>query len=215
MDTDPAAVVAILAGDPPLAALARAAFGAGGLTVERVLLALEQYVLSEVSADSRFDRAQRGEAVLTAQEQRGFELFMTEHDPVRGQRGADCFHCHGGALFTDFAFKNNGLSSRASDRGRGEVTRAARDDGKFKTPSLRNVALTAPYLHDGSLATLEEVVARYDHGVIRSANLDPNLAKHPAGGMALSAEDQAALVAFLRTLTDPRFERAAVERTTL
>ena len=88
------------------------------------------------------------------------------------------------------------------------MTRDGRDDGKFKTPSLRNVALTGPYLHDGSVDTLEAVVARYDHGVVRSAHLDPNLAKHPAGGLALSSEDQAALVAFLRALTDPRFATA-------
>jgi len=81
------------------------------------------------------------------------------------------------------------------------------DRGKFKTPSLRNVALTAPYMHDGRFGTLEDVVAHYDHGVRRSATLDPNLAKHPDAGLQLSAEDQRALAAFLRTLTDARFAR--------
>ncbi|HEY1110819.1 MAG TPA: hypothetical protein VGE76_19355 [Opitutaceae bacterium] len=88
------------------------------------------------------------------------------------------------------------------DRGRGEVTGKASDEGKFKTPSLRNVALTAPYMHDGRLRSLEDVVAHYDHRVRRSATLDPNLAKHPPEGLRLSTEDQRALVAFLRTLTD-------------
>lgn len=206
MDTNPEAVTPRVEADPGLASMARRAFGDGGITVDRVLLALEQYLLSEVSSNSRFDRALRGEMLLTAQEQRGFELFNTEHDPVRGQYGADCFHCHGGALFTDFGFKHNGLVPAGSDRGRAGVTGDVRDEGSFKTPSLRNVALTGPYLHDGSVPTLEGVVARYDHGVVRSGNLDPNLAKHPAAGLALTPDDQAALVVFLRALTDPRFE---------
>lgn len=76
---------------------------------------------------------------------------------------------------------------------------------RFVTPSLRNVALTAPYMHDGRFKTLEEVVDHYVTGVQRNAALDPNLAKHPDGGVPLSAEDKAALVAFLKTLTDERF----------
>ncbi|WP_414664680.1 MbnP family protein [Horticoccus sp. 23ND18S-11] len=202
MDGVPAQVVARLADDSALTLKCFAAFGPGGLTVERVTLALEQYLLTLVSADSRFDRAMRGEAELTVDEQRGFELFAREYDPARGQRGADCFHCHGGALFTDTALKNNGLDRVSADPGRAGVTGAETDRGKFKTPSLRNVALTAPYMHDGRFATLEEVVAHYDHGVVRSAALDPNLAKHPDRGLELSAADQRALVAFLRTLTD-------------
>ena len=195
------AVVALLAEDGEVTADFRAAFGTPEVTAERIGLALEQYLLTQVSADSKLDRALRGEGELTAAEKRGFELFLTEYDPARGRRGADCFHCHGGPLFSDYAYKNNGLEAVASDGGRAKVTGRAWDAGKFKTPSLRNVALTAPYMHDGRFATLEDVVAHYDHGVKRSAGLDPNLAKHPDEGMALSAADQAALVAFLKTLT--------------
>ena len=79
------------------------------------------------------------------------------------------------------------------------------DRAKFKVPTLRNVALTAPYMHDGRFATLEEVVAHYNGKLHRSPTLDPNLAKHPESGLGLSAEDQAALVAFLKTLTDESF----------
>ncbi|MDP3070154.1 MAG: cytochrome c peroxidase [Opitutaceae bacterium] len=204
MNAEPARVVAALARDPVLAEKIAAAFGSADVTAERVTLALEQFLLMQVAAASRFDRSLRGEVELSAEEQRGFELFMLEHDPVRGRRGADCFHCHGGALFSDYGFKNNGLDLVSVDAGRGEVTRQAGDAGKFKTPSLRNVALTAPYMHDGRFATLEEVVAHYDHGVQRAVALDPNLAKHPAAGLGLTAEDQRALVAFLRTLTDVR-----------
>src|SRR6185369_1888052 len=120
---------------------------------------------------------------------------------ARGKRGADCFHCHGGPLFSDFAYKNNGLALRGPDRGRAKVTASANDADKFKTPSLRNVAVTAPYMHDGRFRTLEEVVAHYDHGVQRTAALDPNLAKHPDAGLKLTAEEQRDLAAFLRTLT--------------
>ena len=89
------------------------------------------------------------------------------------------------------------------------VTKNEADRGKFKTPSLRNVALTAPYMHDGRFRTLEEVVDHYDHGVKRTPNLDPNLAKHPDSGLGLSAADKQALVAFLKTLTDASFVPSA------
>ena len=86
-----------------------------------------------------------------------------------------------------------------------KVTGKDSDTGKFATPSLRNVTLTAPYMHDGRFATLEEVVAHYNSGLKRSATLDPNLAKHPVDGLRLSRQDRDALVAFLKTLTDERF----------
>lgn len=202
MHGDPTAAVAVLSRDPTVRTRVTAAFGSPELTVERATLALEQFLLSLVAADSTFDRAVEGRATLTAEEQRGFELFALESDPARGRRGGDCFHCHGGRLFTDSVWRNNGLDLVPGDPGRAGVTGVTSDLGRFKTPSLRNVALTAPYGHDGRFATLEDVVAHYDHGVRRSATLDPNLAKHPDAGLGLSAEDQRALVAFLRTLTD-------------
>jgi cytochrome c peroxidase len=182
-----------------------AAFGPGGVTVDRLARALEQFLLVQVSGDSKFDRVAKGADGFTALEQRGFELFFTEHDPRRGQYGADCFHCHGGPLFTDSAFHNNGLDAegKGSDEGRAGVTGNGADRGRFRTPSLRNVAKTAPYMHDGRFATLEEAVAHYCSGVKRAPNLDPNLAKHPDGGLGLDLADQQALVAFLRTLSDP------------
>jgi len=202
MHGEPERAVAVLTKDATLAARFAAVFGDAAVTPERVTLALEQYLLTLVAADAKFDRAMRGAAELTAEEQRGFTLFSQEYDPARGQRGADCFHCHGGILFSDYAAKNNGLDRESADAGHALVTGRTTDRGRFKTPSLRNVALTAPYMHDGRFATLEEVVAHYDHGVQRGANLDPNLAKHPDAGLALSAADQRALVAFLHTLTE-------------
>jgi cytochrome c peroxidase len=184
-----------------------AAFGSPEITVEKIGLAIESFLLTLTSCDSKFDRVMRGGERLEAQEQRGFELFMTEYEPRTGQYGADCFHCHGGALFSDHQFHNNGLGLNDADLGRFKVTKLEADKGKFSTPSLRNVALTAPYMHDGRFATLEEVVEHYSSGVKRDATLDPNLAKHPGSGLHLSAEDKHALVAFLKTLTDPKFDQ--------
>ena len=182
-----------------------AAFGSPEITPEKIGLAIESFLLTLTSFDSKFDRALRGEAELTAAERRGFELFMTEYDPRREQYGADCFHCHGGALFSDHQFHNNGQHLDERDLGRFKFTKLNADKGKFSTPSLRNVALTAPYMHDGKFRTLEDVVAHYDHGVRRTTTLDPNLAKHPTDGLRLSRQDQVALVAFLQTLTDEKY----------
>ncbi len=181
------------------------AFGTPEITPERLAKALEQYLLTLVSQDSRFDRAARKVATLTEEEKRGLQLFVTEHDPARGLYGADCFHCHGGTLFTDHQFKNNGLELTPEDLGRMAVTGDPADRGKFKTPSLRNIAVTAPYMHDGRFQTLEEVIEHYNSPMPRTDTLDPNLAKHPAAGLQLSAEDKRALVAFLKTLTDDAF----------
>jgi cytochrome c peroxidase len=186
-------------------ALFTSAFGSPEITAEKISLALENYLLTLTSFDAKFDRVLRGEGKFTAEEQRGFELFATEYDPRRGQFGADCFHCHGGPLFQSQSFANNGLDETFTDLGRGKITGKKSDDGKFSTPSLRNVALTAPYMHDGRFQTLEAVVEHYATGLKRSATLDPNLAKHPDGGVPLSTEDKRALVAFLKTLTDQKF----------
>ena len=181
------------------------AFDSDAITPERIGLAIENYMLTLVSHDSKFDRSMQGKETLSDEEKRGFELFMTEYEPRMGQRGADCFHCHGGPLFTDHQFHNNGLPSVETDTGRERVTGDERDRFKFSTPSLRNIALTAPYMHDGRFQTLEEVINHYDHHLRRSPSLDPNLAKHPTTGIRLSDADKQALVAFLKTLTDEKF----------
>lgn len=181
------------------------AFGTPTVTAERLSLAIEQYLLTLVSADSKFDQARQSKAEFTDEEKQGLLLFITEYDPARGKRGADCFHCHGGNLFTDSRYTNNGLKPSPNDSGRMRVTRQSADKDKFLTPSLRNVALTAPYMHDGRFKTLEQVLDHYSSHVHRSETLDPNLAKHPETGIDLSPQDKKALLAFLRTLTDPQF----------
>ena len=198
-------VVAKLTQTKDYPALFTRAFGTPAITAEKISLALENYLLTLTSFNAKFDRVLRGEDKFSADEQHGFELFSTEYDPRRGQYGADCFHCHGGPLFQSQGFANNGLDATFTDLGRGKITGKASDNGKFSVPSLRNVALTAPYMHDGRFATLAEVIDHYTQGVKRSPTLDPNLAKHPDGGVPLSPADKQALIAFLNTLTDAQF----------
>ena len=181
------------------------AFGPGPVTEEKIALALENFLLTLTSYDSKFDRAMSGKAKLSEAEQRGMELFFTEYEPRSQQYGADCFHCHGGSFFSDHQFHNNGLKPSLSDVGLMKVTGKETDRGKFSTPSLRNIALTAPYMHDGRFQTLEEVIEHYNEGIHRTSTLDPNLAKHPKGGIALSGKDQAALISFLKSLTDKKY----------
>jgi cytochrome c peroxidase len=202
MDESLSNVAEKLSSNPMYPPLFEKAFGSPQISPEKISLALEQFVLTLTSYRSKFDLAMAGLTQLTPEEQKGFELFMTEFEPRMGQRGADCFHCHGGALFTDSQFHNNGLDVSSADPGLGKVTGRESDAGKFSTPTLRNVALTAPYMHDGRFKTLEEVIEHYSSGVQRSPTLDPNLSKHPTEGMQLSRTDKMALVAFLKTLTD-------------
>jgi cytochrome c peroxidase len=181
------------------------AFGSPGITAERLGLALEQYLLTLVNGHAKLDRVLRGKDFLTEDEQLGFDLFFAVSDPGRGIRGAGCFHCHGGAQFTNHAFRNNGLDADGAiaDAGREKVTGNPADRGKFMVPSLRNLTLTDPYMHDGRFDTLEAVIEHYDHGVVRSATLDPNLAMQlTRGGLGLKPDEKRALVAFLETLTD-------------
>jgi len=202
MDESLGRVATKLKSNPSYPPLFDKAFGSTKIDADRIALALEQFVLSLTSYRSKFDLAMAGLTQLTPEEQRGFELFMTEFEPRMGQRGADCFHCHGGALFTDSQFHNNGLDVSSADPGRAKITGRDSDHGKFSTPTLRNVSLTAPYMHDGRFKTLEEVIDHYSAGVQRSPTLDPNLAKHPMDGLGLTSADKKALVSFLKTLTD-------------
>ncbi len=193
-----------------------------------VIRSIAAFQRSIISADSRYDRYLRGKARLSASERRGMNLFMGER--------AECHHCHGSFIFNDQAtfvgasqeppvFHNTGLYNiggtgafPAPNRGVFELTGRPQDMGRFKAPSLRNVELTAPYMHDGSVATLEQVVDNYAAGgrVIAEGPLagDGRLNPHKdplIAGIDLSAQDRADLVVFLKTLTDrtlvkdPRF----------
>lgn len=197
--------------DPEYQEMFRDAFGTPCVDSVRITKAIAQFVRTMISARSKFDRAYRyGELQLTQSELRGLELFLAEGgDPniyPGGQNGGDCFHCHGGGLvqFTDFQFHNNGLDSVFADLGRGGVTGNWFEEGHFKTPTLRNIALTAPYMHDGRFETLHEVVEHYNSGGHPSPTLDP-LMKFQGEGLGLSPQDVDDLVNFLETLTDQEF----------
>jgi cytochrome c peroxidase len=176
----------------------------------RITYAMAQFIRTMVSANSRFDQYQYGPGQLSLEEQQGLFLFLAEGgDPNvynGGQNGGDCFHCHGGSLtlFTDQQFHNNGIDSVFTDLGRAEVNGSPLSEGQFKTPTLRNIALTAPYMHDGRFATLREVIEHYNSGGHPSTTLSP-LMKFQGVGLGLSEQDIDALVAFLETLTDEEF----------
>ncbi|MEZ5013711.1 MAG: cytochrome c peroxidase [Chitinophagales bacterium] len=178
------------------------AFGTSDITPALIGDAIAQFTKSIVSANSRYDQAARGEIFLTDQETHGYELF-------NDLAGGDCFHCHGvnGGLFTDYIYRNNGLDPATHytdfiDAGRGAVTGDTSDYGKFKTPSLRNIELTAPYMHDGRFQTLEEVLDFYSTGVHAGPFTDNFMQFAPQGGVQLTEEEKADIIAFLKALTD-------------
>lgn len=181
------------------------AFGSDMINPDRISLALEQFMNSIVSHDSKYDHYLAGELQLSQEEERGRRLFFREYNQFfPDSSGADCAHCHGGANFENDRYMNNGLDGDGSfsDIGRETVTKKASDRGRFKVASLRNIALTAPYMHDGRFATLDEVIDHYNSGLQASSTLDPALEQTRFTGLMLSAQDKADLVAFLKTLTD-------------
>ncbi len=184
------------------------AFGSSEISAEKMSLAMEQFMLSIVSYDSKYDKFLAGELQLTESEERGLLLFETEYNPFFPDlSGADCVHCHGGANFENDQYMNNGLDTDATmtDIGREEVSNDPNDRGKFKVPSLRNVAVTPPYMHDGRFQTLEEVIAHYNEGIQESATVDPTVLNTKDTGLLLTEQDKIDLINFLKTLTDDTF----------
>jgi cytochrome c peroxidase len=195
---------------PPLF---RKAFGSSTITESNTLKALAQFERTLISGSSRYDQYLNGNrAALTSYEQQGLVLFVTHPDGPAGIRGGNCQDCHGGNLQTDNAFRNNGLDATLTDLGLGSQTGKPTDNGKFRVPSLRNIELTAPYMHDGRFTSLDQVLDHYnDHIAVASPNLDPLIlngsnntlgAGHPLG---LTQDEKDKIVAFLRTLTDTTF----------
>ncbi len=158
--------------------------------------ALAQFLRTLNSGNSKFDKVQRGEAAFTNEENLGFELFFTEK--------GDCFHCHATTFFSDNQLHNNALDTNP-EPGYFEVTGDSLDYGKFKSPTLRNIELTAPYMHDGRYANLEDVIEFYSSDLQHSATVDPLMKQLSNGGLQLTAEEKTGLLAFLKTLTDLEF----------
>ena len=184
--------------------LFKKAFNVDEIDSTYVVKAIAQFERTLISGNSKWDKWRRGEVIFSNEELRGWDLFNKDRTDL--SVGADCFHCHSAPLFTDYIFHNNGLDpdESFSDLGLYLVTGSELDKAKFKTPTLRNIELTAPYMHDGRFATLEEVIEHYNFGGHHSSTLDP-LMKNAGEGLSLTEEDKKALLAFLRTLTDYEF----------
>ena len=181
--------------------LFKQAFGTSKIDSTLVTKAIAQFERILISGNSKFDQYLRGETSLTPEEENGFTIFMEE---AKG----DCFHCHGSnnnPIWSDNKFHNNGLDTAFADFGLGAVTGDPSDNGKFKSPSIRNLAFTAPYMHDGRFATLEEVINHYSEGLQKSSTIDPLMKKVNEGGVHLSPKDKNDLKAFLLSLTDREF----------
>ena len=183
-----AALVARLAADPAMVRAFTQAFPESPqVNGANLAKAVATYERTFVSPETRFDRWIAGdEHALTPREVAGFTLFTGK---------AGCVKCHSGFAFTDYAFHDVGLPGE--DRGRGAVLRLAAAEHAFKTPGLREIARSAPYMHDGSLATLEDVLRHYAGGVLDR----PTLSKDLPRGLKLSEAERADLIAFLGTLT--------------
>ncbi len=189
--------------------LFKAAFGTSEVQEYQIRKALAQFERSLISADSKYDHYLAGKYIPTASEQRGMKLFATSPDPERGVRGANCEHCHGGPKTFKELFHNNGLDLIYQDSGRQSVTGQADDHGRFRVPTLRNIALTAPYMHDGRFDTLEEVLDHYsDHvkdGPALSSFIRGVSNVKRGGSLALNDEEKADIISFLHMLTDSSF----------
>lgn len=184
------AVVDTLSAKPGYRAMFANAFGSEGLDIERVAMAIACFERTVLSGNSPYDRYKRGvKAALTDEQVRGMSLFFDK---------ASCDHCHQGVNFTLGTYVNIGVGTDKSDPdvGRYAVTHDARDWGAFKIPTLREIERTAPYMHDGSLNTLDDVVEFYNKGGIPNKNLDSNIRP-----LHLSDRQKQDLVAFLRSLS--------------
>ncbi len=176
---------------PDYVALSMAAFHSAPnpFVITRSIAAFERIL---ISGESKYDDFINKKSDFTPEEKLGFELFMSDK--------THCSSCHGGFLFTNQTFENNGLYEVYKDQGRMRLTGTIEDEAKFKVPSLRNIAVTAPYMHDGSLNSLDEVIEHYNSG--GKSHINKSSLVKPLG---LSNEEKLALKAFLQTLTDENF----------
>lgn len=168
-----------------------------------IVKAIAQFERTLISGNSKYDKYVRGESggVLDENELKGLQLAEQF-----------CFSCHATPLFTDNLYHNNGIDTDFTDdtelmlkRGRARITNNSDDLGKFRTPTLRNIEITGPYMHDGRFATLQDVMNHYSSGVLDSPTLDPLLKKNGKLGIILSEVEKKQLISFLKTLTDYEF----------
>jgi cytochrome c peroxidase len=178
-------------------ALFKKAYGSEEITTAGFLKAISQFMAMCVSSKSKYDSVMRNEpgVAFTAAELAGKALVTTK-----------CGGCHNEPLFTDHSFRNNGLiPSAVNDEGRFMITNDLADRYKFKVPSLRNLAYTAPFMHDGRFLTLDAVLDHYSNGVQPMSTLDPLLKQQNSTGILLTAQERSNILAFLQTLNDRSF----------
>ena len=198
-------VVPKLAAKPLYQELFRKAFGienTSEVTKELAAKAIAQYERVLISGNSKFDQEARNEYFYSEEENEGFVMFFDEDPDIID---AECFHCHSAPLLTDNSYRNNGLDEVSDpadfvDLGRGLVSGNPLEYGAFKVPTLRNIVLTAPYMHDGRFKTLEEVLDHYSSGGHFSPNRDTEMRK-----LDLTDDQKQNLIAFLHTLTDTSY----------
>ncbi|WP_422361847.1 cytochrome-c peroxidase [Reichenbachiella sp.] len=194
------------------------AFETEEITSDLIAKALSQFMRTLVSSNSRYDQYLLGEEVFTDQEKLGMDLFFTHPEPTIGLRGGNCGDCHLSILTSGDrngyrGFHNNGIDAKENlENGLVNITGEATDKGKFKAPSLRNIALTAPYMHDGRFATLEDVLGHYNENIQTSATLDVLITDATNNAenvlpvkLGLTETEKEAIIAFLHTLTDETF----------
>jgi len=202
MNSTPERAVHAIKQNPKYPPMFKRAFGTEEINIDRIQKAIAQFVRTLISCNSKFDKYLRKEENLTDAEMRGFILFSTEE-------GADCFHCHGGdgtPLFTTNLFYNNALSAVLSDPyDRFSVTKNIQDKGAYRAPSLKNVMVSAPYMHDGRYKTIDEVLKFYNEELQFSPYVHPLMHKLEQQGTHLTPSQVADVKAFLNTLTDTEF----------
>lgn len=195
-----------------------AAYTTDEITADRIAQSIAQFMRTLVSSNSKYDQFLLGQAELTDQEKLGMDLFFTHPVPNIGLRGGNCGDCHLNILTSGDregfqGFHNNGIDTEENlDDGLMKVTGDLIDKGKFKAPSLRNIALTAPYMHDGRFASLSEVLDHYNENIQNSATLDVlitdatnNSVQGETVKLGLTKEEKEAIIVFLHTLTDQDF----------
>ncbi|WP_245957715.1 cytochrome c peroxidase [Niabella yanshanensis] len=193
MDESVANVISKLQNHAEYPQMFKTAFGNGQITTANFMKALSQFMIMCVSAESKYDSVilKLGNAAFTAREEAGYKLVQQK-----------CGSCHKEPLFTDNSFRNNGIGIGANnDMGHYDVTLNAADRYQFKVPSLRNLAYTAPYMHDGRFIRLDAVLDQYSNNIQQTPNLDPLLKSN----LDLTAEEKQQLLAFLNTLNDKNF----------
>lgn len=192
MGSNIANIIQYLNDDTSYQRMFKAAFGDAKINSQRVLKALAQFTGSMISANSKYDKVKRGEASFSKIEERGYALFKK-----------NCAACHAEPLFTDNSFRNNGQSlNRFKDYGRQMITGQSKDSLKFKVPSLRNVQVTAPYMHDGNMFGLPQVIEHYAKGIkTEQPTLDPLLKNR----LEINNKELYDLMYFLFTLTDSSY----------